>query len=473
MWGIRWTLLATFFTLGWGLGAVEQTRVYLDEENPRRPSELFLENLNEGRKTLVFGKSEMYPSLLKSLRERNHDITLYNNNTRLSRNGYYNYDSVVILGSGTIDRRIMNGITTFYDLRWTLPKSYDERYKSDVGNLLLPPSLLVIGCQDMREFGIERCSQRSTEEVSLNLQVASTNTFGFEYRGSVSTGFIEGRKNEFARSILEEGSGFIIQGDFSWSRLGYLTDELMCSGGSELDIGCLHFMDWIFHRRDIKTWSNLQHFKVKEGQEFHEFTGLPIPNRYLEMGGNTGTLIRARVTYGKSSDNEHGPIENNTASRFKESELLEEKSDVEYSPLHLESRRVYTIRDELVIGFDYYELQETDRNVFAWKGADPEDEVYGQYNMMVPYVRQTFDLYGNPSSQHTRLMTKISKTGELNHVMTPGVSRWIHFKAPVQHGVFKLIIRQSNQHLNTPLWIETLMPLRTYKHNEEQPKHIM
>lgn len=242
-----------------------------------------------------------------------------------------------------------------------------------------------------------------------------------------------------------------MQGVRNWNRLVWSSSEDVCESlGADMPTGqkkfCLDLLDWAFHKRDVTTWANWQQLRVG--------------------GEKTWTEYEGKV-------------------QKKDWSLNDLKSlNLEVYPPQ------YRIRDEIIEAVDFYDLQRNSKRGFTW--VPRKDKAYGHmtYHMMVPYNRELL-VPVNSLQQPTPLLAALKNKYTLLKETLPlkmnDATHWTHFKTCTQHGIFKSVVKslssadtatgktlegkqtrgQTNKQIETPLHIESIMPLRTYKHDED------
>eukprot|EP01054_Gregarina_sp_Poly1_P006683 Gregarina_sp_Poly_1__6682@NODE_35_length_18769_cov_73_980644_g30_i0_p8_GENE_NODE_35_length_18769_cov_73_980644_g30_i0NODE_35_length_18769_cov_73_980644_g30_i0_p8_ORF_typecomplete_len301_score27_88DDOST_48kD/PF03345_14/1_2e29_NODE_35_length_18769_cov_73_980644_g30_i0938210284 len=224
------------------------------------------------------------------------------------------------------------------------------------------------------------------------------------------------------------------QGKRNWSRLVMSSMKSLCAVGTqERPAGtlCQNLLDWVTHRKGVVTWSNLRHWRLHDMKEWSEYEGDVIQASWTQEH-----LNRVRMT----------------------------------------RPYLYRIRDEIVVGVDLWQIVpsvEEGRILYHWSPLQTP-LVKFEYNMMETYVRKLL-LPANPNvTQSTNLMKAVQRTGfkSIGLMDFNPATHWIHYKAPKQHGIFKLTLKSIGHRDQTAIWIESLMPLRTYKHDED-PRFVI
>eukprot|EP01056_Protomagalhaensia_sp_Gyna25_P001216 Protomagalhaensia_sp_Gyna_25__1215@NODE_1601_length_1699_cov_6_116265_g1307_i0_p2_GENE_NODE_1601_length_1699_cov_6_116265_g1307_i0NODE_1601_length_1699_cov_6_116265_g1307_i0_p2_ORF_typecomplete_len255_score6_93DDOST_48kD/PF03345_14/2_4e22_NODE_1601_length_1699_cov_6_116265_g1307_i08521616 len=190
---------------------------------------------------------------------------------------------------------------------------------------------------------------------------------------------------------------------------------------------CRSLLDWLTHRREVNTWSNLRHWRLHQTKEWSEYEG---------------ELVRTAWT-------------------------PEELRDLKMTRPYL-----YRIRDEILVAVDVWQVQPRNSTgalpAFEWVPV-PQPLVKIEYDMMETYVRKLLVPATGVVEQPTHLMKAVQATGfePVGELAFNRATHWGHYKAPKQHGIFKLVLKSISSGQHTRVWLETLMPLRTYKHDED------
>eukprot|EP01053_Blabericola_migrator_P011440 Blabericola_migrator_1__11439@NODE_67_length_15652_cov_76_134937_g60_i0_p4_GENE_NODE_67_length_15652_cov_76_134937_g60_i0NODE_67_length_15652_cov_76_134937_g60_i0_p4_ORF_typecomplete_len541_score80_89DDOST_48kD/PF03345_14/0_65DDOST_48kD/PF03345_14/1_2e28_NODE_67_length_15652_cov_76_134937_g60_i062107832 len=494
----RWAVLLCPVVV-WSLHADDQVRINDVTENPVDPAVNFLYALEQPETLVVADTAQLldkHEGLVTYLTDSGHKVvTAVQNNSVPIRatdgSSRWLYDTIILLGSNLPkasvrgkDSAVLTDETLLelIDTRWLLPRPAEHQE----GDSSLPPSVMVFvggncNCEDdegscgsqltpgMKTFlkgvgflpldkGEKSCvnatltTSSATEVLSHPVDLAYQGGSHMYYPSNdlitpILLGPLHSKitvrkpgylsQMNFTESMLnatrEQGPQpsliSVFQGPRSWSRVFYASSSALCAEADK-DRSCQEMIDWATHRRGVVTWSNLRHWRLEDGYEWSEYKGLP-----------------ARESW----------------------------SDEELRDLKMSRPYLYRIRDEILVAVDLWHIRPRQKVVsedapkFEWAPFNHEPWVKLEYDMMETYIRKLM----LPASANIEQQTALMKAVQANNFRPVGqltfndATHWTHYKAPKQHGIFKLVLKSVGHKDRSPVWVESLMPLRTYKHDED------